>query len=159
MKIKNISKLSILILTILLVQACSNSDVDKQSLMSLIKTTNPPPISAIKDPKEERIVLDIQEEVLSNEKIYDVAVIKGKTDVLVAYKVKHIHRFRMKQIKGELKKRLEDQFENVQFTLSSDYKIFLEAVKLQKRTEQDNLSEEEFDEQLKDIIQLSKEQT
>ncbi|WAA08636.1 YhcN/YlaJ family sporulation lipoprotein [Fervidibacillus albus] len=160
MKNRGIRLQSIFFLTILLIAGCNTSDgVDKTSLLSLIKTTDPPPLTAKSDPNEENTVRKIKEEVLSNEKIYDAAIIKGKSDVLVAYKVKHLHRFRMKQIEGEVKKRLENEFENENFTISSDFKIFLEAIKLQKKSEQENLSEEEIDRQLKKIIKLSKEQT
>ena len=97
-----------------------------------MKTTNPNPIVTEKNNGEDK-VKKIEKEVSSFDELYDVAVVKGKKDTLVVYKVKHMHRFKMKKIEKDLTKRLEKNYPKENITVSSDYKIFLEAVRLVER--------------------------
>lgn len=138
---------------------CNKADGGSDGKNALIQTMNSPPIAAEKNRNEENLVQEINETVLSIHKIYDVVVVKGKEEVLVAYKVKHLHRFRMKQIEKELKDKLEKTFKDEKFSVSSDYKIFLEAVRLQQKAEKEKWDTDKIDQRLKEIIKLSEEKT
>ena len=65
----------------------------------------------------------------------------------------------MKKIERQLKEKLEKKFSGLTFTVSSDFKIFLEAVRLNERIKKENLSEEQKEKRLQEIIRLSRDKT
>jgi hypothetical protein len=128
--------------------------------MSLIQKSDPDPI--ILDEKTEddhKLVASIKKDVAKFEELYDVAVIKGEEEILVAYKVKHLQRFHMVKIEGEINKMLEEKYPKEDFIVSSDYKIFLEAVELNDKMKNPNFSEKDAKKKLEEIINLKKELT
>lgn len=158
MKARNVLGLAIMVAG--LVSCSQNNANDDKSELALIKTTNPHPV--LLDNKTEKkydLVKKIEKDIESMNELYDVAIIKGKKDVLVAYKVKHMHRFNMKKIEKNLKDMLEQKYPDENFTVSSDYKIFLEAVKLKDKMENTDLSKEKANKKLEEIIKLKKEMT
>lgn len=139
--------------------ACNN-DGPREAGLSLIKTTHPKPISLKDDSKkEEKLVNDIEKDVESFKELYDVSVIKGKNDILVSYKVRHMQRFHMKRIEKKIKNLLEKNYPDENFTISSDYKIFLEAVELEENLKNPNYSKEKAEKKLQEIIKLKEELT
>ncbi|PLR82054.1 sporulation protein [Bacillus canaveralius] len=148
----------LLLLTIILA-GCQEADEGKGNQMSLIRATNPAPVPISDKQKDIIIAQKVKEEVMAFDEIYDVAVIKGKKDVLVAYKVRHLERFGMKDIEKNITKRLEKEFPDENFTVSSDYKIFLEAVQLQEDMQKPDFSDIKAEKRLKSIISLQKEMT
>lgn len=162
MKVLRFRYLLLLIISISLVGGCNatnkNSEQSSEGT-ALIRTTNPPPLAAENTKDEAKSVKEIKKMVMANSKIYDAAIIKGDEGVLVAYKVRHMHRLRMKQIEKELKKELEKKYPDEKFSVSSDYKIFLEAVRLQEKSEKENLPSEKIEKRLSEIIKLSEEKT
>jgi hypothetical protein len=137
-----------------------NNDGPKESGVALIKTTNPAPLSFEKNTKKEiDLVASIELDIEDFDELYDVAVLKGKEDILVAYKVKHMQRFRMKKIEKEVNKLLEEKYPDENFTVSSDYKIFLEAVELEESMKDPNYSPKKAEKKLKEIIKMKKELT
>jgi hypothetical protein len=119
-----------------------------------MKTTNPNPTVTKKNYDQDNVE-SIEREVESIDEIYDVAVVKGKEATLVVYKVKHMQRFRMKQIEKDLTKKLEEKYPKEQFTVSSDYKIFLEAVRLVERKDNGNLSDKQSEKRLNEIVKMT----
>jgi hypothetical protein len=152
MKVLKISLMMFFILT-----GCSQNQAEQESRMSLIKTTNPKPIQ-ISNQKED-IVDEVKKDVMEEDEIFDVAVIKGKKETLVVYKVKHLKRFRMDQIEKKVKKKLEDHFPKETIIVSSDYKIFMEALELSKRMKDPNFPQNKAEKELNKIIKLKNEQT
>ncbi|MDQ0153925.1 YhcN/YlaJ family sporulation lipoprotein [Robertmurraya andreesenii] len=153
------ARLLIALLTLVLVGGCNN-DGPKESGMALIQTTNPSAVTLNKHTREESDLIEaIETDIEGFKELYDVAVVKGKKDILVAYKVKHLQRFRMKQIEKKVIKHLEDKYPNENFTVSSDYKIFLEAVELEKNMKNPNYSPKKAEDKLQEIIKLQKELT
>jgi hypothetical protein len=148
----------ILLLIVLLVSGCSQTKGVQESRASLIKTTNPSPVQ-INDKQEKNIADDVKKEVKKFDEIYDVAVVQGKKDTLVVYKVRHLQRFRMKQIEKNVTKQLEQKFPKGNFTVSSDYKIFMEAVELKDKVNEPKFSDEKAETRLQQIIKLKNEQT
>lgn len=137
---------------------CSTVNDTPETRSSLVRTSNPNPIAV--NNKDEKLAGDIKKTALSIDGIYDVAVIKGEAkDCLVAFKVHHLERFRMKKIEKQLTKELQKQFKDLSFTVSSDFKIFLEAVRLNEKVEKENLSKEKKEKRLQEIIKLSREKT
>ncbi|WP_062104414.1 YhcN/YlaJ family sporulation lipoprotein [Bacillus niameyensis] len=144
---------------LLFLASCSSKGDGKDSQLSLMKATQPEPILINYDKNEESVAQRVQEEIEEIDEIYDVAVIERGKKVLVAYKVKHLQRFRMKKIEKNLTKRLKDEFQNHQFTVSSDYKIFLESIRLKEKIETNKISDEEAEKKFEKIIKLKKEMT
>jgi hypothetical protein len=139
---------------------CSTVNDTAETRSSLVQTSNPNPIAVNNNNKDEKLAGDIKKTALSIDGIYDVAVIKGEAkDCLVAFKVHHLERFRMKKIEKQLTEELKTQFKDLSFTVSSDFKIFLEAVRLNEKAEKENLSKEKKEKRLQEIIKLSKEKT
>ncbi|MBY0120998.1 YhcN/YlaJ family sporulation lipoprotein [Bacillus sp. S/N-304-OC-R1] len=135
-------------------------DDTKDSDLALIKTTNPSPALLGKNTKENLELVDsIKKDISSMKELYDVAVVKGNNDTLVAYKVKHLHRFKMKKIEKRLNEMLEKKYPDENFTISSDYKIFLEAVKLNEKMKDPKYPDKKANEKLKEIIKLKNEMT
>lgn len=139
--------------------ACNN-DGPREAGLSLIQTTHLKPISLKDDSmKEENFVNAIERDVESFNELYDVFVIRGKNDVLVSYKVRHMQRFYMKRIGKKIKDHLEKNYPDENFTISSDYKIFLEAVELEKNLKNPNYSKEKAEKKLQEIIKLKEKLT
>jgi len=138
---------------------CSNNSHEQKSKTSLVKKTQPAPIEINYKEKENSIAFQVREEIKKIDKIYDVAIIEGNKDILVSYKVKHLHRFGMKKIEKDLNKALKEKFPKHTFVVSSDYKIFLEAIRLKEDVEYHNLSNKEAKKRLYKIIKLKKEMT
>jgi hypothetical protein len=146
-------------LGIIFITGCSKDEKSKEAKLALIKTTNPHPAVLNETKKEFQFSEELHKYVLSFPEIYDAAIITGKKNILVAYKVKHLHRFRMKKIEKELKKKLEKKYPNHTFVVSSDYKIFIEAVELNEKLKDPNYSREKAKKRFKKILKLQKEQT
>lgn len=145
---------------IIFTSACTQQDKVRESELSLLKTTNPEPAVVEKEKFYHMgAVENIKNEVNASPEIYDVAVVKNGKEVLVAYKVKHLQRFRMKEIEKLVNERLKKKFPDEEFVVSSDYKIFLETVKLKERLEKKNYNEKKIRKQFNDIVKLTKELT
>jgi hypothetical protein len=144
----------IFIVCVSLLVSCSQGQTEKDSQLALMKTTNPNP-TVTENNNDQDNVERIEREVESIDEIYDVAVVKGKEATLIVYKVKHMQRFRMKQIEKDLNKKLEEKYPNEQFTVSSDYKIFLEAVRLVERKGNGNLSDKQAEKRLNEIVKMT----
>lgn len=154
------NRLSIFVLFFIFALAACNDDGTKESGLALIQTTNPSPMSFEKNTQHELdLIGSIEMDIEGFEEIYDVAVLKGKEDILVSYKVKHLQRFHMKKIEKKVNKLLEEKYPDENFIISSDYKIFLEAVELEKNLQDPKFSDKDAEEKLQEIIKLKKELT
>ena len=149
-------KAVVYILYIIFLLGLNITDYWPDSRLALIKTTNPEPIQIEKDGAS---VEGVRNEVNQVDEIYDAAVIKGDHNTLVAYKVRHLDRFRMKNIENELKKHLEGKYKDETFVVSSDYKIFLEAVRLREDIDSGKINDKQADKRLHQLIRLKKERT
>lgn len=128
-----------------------------ESRKSMIQSVNPE-ATAVKK-KEHDVAEKVKKDVQSVPAIYDVAVIKGEEEILVAYKVKHMQRYHMKKIEGEINKKLEKNYPKENFVVSSDFKIFIEAIELKDRMKDKDYSTKDAEERLKKIIKFKKERT
>ncbi|MEH7250706.1 YhcN/YlaJ family sporulation lipoprotein [Neobacillus niacini] len=149
-----ILRLMIVTACVSLLGSCSQGKNVNDSQLALMKTTNPNPIVTERNNGEDT-VKKIEREVSSFDELYDVAVVKGKKETLVVYKVKHMQRFKMKKIERDLTKRLEKNYPKENIAVSSDYKIFLEAVRLVERKNKGKLSEKKAEKRLNEIIKMT----
>lgn len=144
------------VLLLIMITACGQNQGEK-SQNALVQKTNPDPVHIKKG--ETNYVTGIKHTISSFPEVYDVAVVKGKKDTLVAYKVKHMHRFKMDKIEKKMTDKLKKKYPKESFTVSSDYKIFLEAVKLQEAMNKSGNSDSKAEKRLQKIISLKDETT
>ncbi|PKG25564.1 YhcN/YlaJ family sporulation lipoprotein [Niallia nealsonii] len=158
---KNKKKLVYFLFILSFLLAGCEKEYSSISRWALLKTVDPKPITigGNESSSDQQVVEEIKKETSSTDGIYDVAVVKGAKNIIVAYKVEHMHRFRMKSIEKELKNKLKKNFPDEIFTVSSDFKIFLETVRLYDRVEHNQYSEKEANKRIKQIIALKKELT
>lgn len=149
-------QIPIYVMLFILLAACGQS-LGNDSKMALIKTTNPKPLEINNDGNNQ--VKKIKHDISSFPEVYDVAVIKGKKDILVAYKVKHMYRLQMKSIEKNLTDMLEKRYPKENFSVSSDYKIFLETIRLQEAIKKPDYSEKKAEKRLQSLIKLKDETT
>lgn len=155
----NRQSLILLLAVVLLISGCSNKEDGTEAKQSLMKTTQPAPIEISYEQKDDSIAYQIRKEVKDIDELYDVAVIEHKKKLIVAYKVKHLKRFGMKKIEKKLRKQLEKEHPDKEFIVSSDYKIFLEVIRLREALEDGNMSADEAEKRFDKIIKLKKEMT
>jgi len=157
MKIWTVASFNIFLCLTMLI-GCNSDEKGDQDYMALIQATHPKPTNIVAG-KNTVSAEDIRKNVESLDQIYDVAVIKGENEDLVVYKVKHLQRFHMKKIEKDVTEMLEKKYPDENFVVSSDYKIFLEAVRLGEKMKDPNYSKEEAQKRLEEIIELKKELT
>jgi hypothetical protein len=103
---------------------------------------------------------DQVEQLLNKQKqVSDVKVVNSDKELFIAAEIKHMDRFRIKEIEKKLKKLTEDNYPNHNVTLSTDMKIFLELDELEKKVNEKNMSKKKIEKELKRIKSLSEEQT
>ncbi|MGN1387357.1 MAG: YhcN/YlaJ family sporulation lipoprotein [Bacillus sp. (in: firmicutes)] len=145
--------------SLLFLTGCEGISKKGDAKWALFKTTNPHPAVLYETDEEFQFSEELHDYVLKMPEIYDAAIIVGKKRVLVAYKVKQMKRFKMKKIEKELQKKLEKKYTDRKFTVSSDFKIFLEAVELNEDLKDENYSRKKARKQFKKIIKLEQEKT
>lgn len=152
--------LFLLITTIIIsLAACTNTARGEKQYAVLKTSAQRSSVKVADNIKEVETLENIRNDILSLEPVYQVVVIKGEHETLVAYKVKQLHRFNMKKIEKDIQERLNKQYPDEDFVISSDFKIYLEASELYERTKQPNYPEEKEKKQLQKIIKLKKELT
>ncbi|WP_328820953.1 YhcN/YlaJ family sporulation lipoprotein [Peribacillus faecalis] len=151
--------LTMMIGSLLFLTGCEEFPKKGDAKWALFKTTNPHPAVLYETADEFKFSEELHDYVLKMPEIYDAAIIVGKERVLVAYKVKQMKRFKMKKIEKELKKKLEKKYKDRKFTVSSDFKIFLEAVELNEELKDKDYSRKKARKQFKKIIKLEQEKT
>lgn len=142
---------------LLLLTSCNQNQDAKDSQLALMKTTNPGPV--VTDHHNLNLGENVKNDVSSLSELYDVAVVKGEKNILVVYKVKHMQRFRMKKIEKNVTKMLEKKYPDEKFTVSSDYKIFLEAVRLEEKIKSGKFSEQRAEKRLQEIVKMTEART
>ncbi|CAM3768785.1 YhcN/YlaJ family sporulation lipoprotein [Mesobacillus thioparans] len=157
-KIKMIAVLGMFVTGI---AGCSSfGKTSPESRASMIQSVNPDPgaTNDLED-KDLELAARVKKDIAGLDEIFDVAVIAGKDDTLVAYKVKHMERFHMKAIEKEINKMLEKNYPGENFIVSSDFKIFIEAVELRERMKDPAYPDKKAEKELQRIISLKKEMT
>jgi Sporulation lipoprotein YhcN/YlaJ (Spore_YhcN_YlaJ) len=100
-----------------------------------------------------------EEKVKKMEEVTEVVAVNTDKELLVAFKIKHLQRFRLKKIESKVDKQLKKAFPDHKLTVSSDLKIFIETSKLKDKMKREKLSKKEVSKKIEKITKLSKEQT
>ncbi|MGG0410552.1 YhcN/YlaJ family sporulation lipoprotein [Peribacillus simplex] len=150
----------VFIVVLCVLTACNSQNDGKTENLAMIKRTNPEPMDIINgmDEKDEKgLISKVKETVANEDTIYDVIVVKNGKKIIVAYKVKHLQRFHMKKIEKTVTENLEEKFPKNDFIVSSDYKIFLESVRLNELLKEKDVPEKKARKKFKEIEELQKE--
>lgn len=152
----------VLIATTATLSACSPDSDSEEALASLFVPVDLEPVTLNEegyDRFDEQLVTFIQEELERDDKIHDAMVIQNGDDILVAYKVRQLSRFNMEKIESDVNKMLEKNFPSYNFIVTSDFKIFLEAVELAVHVDQEDYPKDKAKVWFDKIVELEKEQT
>lgn len=155
-----VKAVSVLMLIVIVTAGCNLGKTSPDSRASMIQSVNPEAGATNDlDAKGQNLAERVKKDIQALDAIFDVAVIKGKEETLVAYKVKHMKRFGMKKIEKEINKKLEENYPDEDFIVSSDFKIFIEAVELREKMKDPTYPDDKAEKQLQRIISLKKEMT
>lgn len=108
---------------------------------------------------EDGTIKEVAEHIEDTKELYDSVVVAADSTLVVSYKVKHLHRFQMKEIEKKMKIFLEEKYPDKEIVLSSDYKIFLELYDFSDKWAADSMNEKEAMDEIAKIIDLKKEMT
>jgi hypothetical protein len=155
-----VKAVAVLMLIVVVTAGCTLGKTSPDSRASMIQSVNPEAGATDDlDAKGQNLAEKVKKDIQALDAIFDVAVIKGKEETLVAYKVKHMKRFGMKKIEKEINKKLEKNYPDEDFIVSSDFKIFIEAVELREKMKDPAYPDDKAEKQLQRIISLKKEMT
>lgn len=91
--------------------------------------------------------------------ITDAVAVNNDKEIFLAYKVKHLERFRLKKIEKRVKKSLEEEFPFYQITVSSDLKLFLETGKLKEKLSKEKMTSKKLSREIEELNNLLNEKT
>jgi hypothetical protein len=158
---KRLSSIVICSLIAIVGGGCNHQQDSNESKMALIKTTQPAPVKLTSNSTRNTWSVSdkLRKDILHFDSIYDTAIIEGKKKAIVAYKVRHLHRFQMEKTEKQLTEHLDKNYPGHTFIVSSDYKIFLEVVRLKEKMENGKISKKAAKKRFNQIIALQKETT
>ena len=137
--------------------SCKPDSDSEEAKASLFKSVDPKPLYI--SGKNKAPLEKIKSKVRNFDEIHDVSVIQNDNQILVAYKVKHFNRFHMESIEKKLSNMLNNEFPKYEFLVSSDMKIFLEAIELTVHVQKENYPKKKAEKWFGNIVRLEKEQT
>lgn len=147
---------------IVTVSACTPDSDSKEAFVSMFVPVDVNPVTLNEegyDKFDEKLVNFIGKELEQDESVYDAMVVQNENEILVAYKVHQLKRFNMEKIEADLNNRLEKDFPDYDFYVTSDSKIFLEAVELAVHVDKENYPKDKAKHWFDKIVKLEKEQT
>lgn len=142
-----------ILLIIMMVTGCSGTNensTEKQQNITDVSFKN----SHNQSVAEKVTQLLKDEEVVENAK-----TVNSDKELLVAVKINHMDRFRLKEINQRLKKKVKEEYPDYKVMLSTDQKIFLELDKLENKIKADQLGKKKLEKEMNRIKSLSKELT
>lgn len=147
----------ITILSLLFITGCTNNS------SNTLTPTEQPNLELTKlstNNKADQNAANEAKEIISHfEEVSGVRAINHNKQLLIAIEVNHIDRFNLKDIEKELQKKANSSFENMEVTLSTDKKLFIELKKLEIKLTNDSISEKELSEEINKLKALMKEET
>ncbi|MFC0298906.1 YhcN/YlaJ family sporulation lipoprotein [Geobacillus jurassicus] len=91
--------------------------------------------------------------------VRDVVAVNSGDRLLVAYQIPHMKRWSRKQIEKDIDHKLRDMFPGYDVVSSSDLKIFWKTKELKANMDNPRWDERKFNQEIRRIEKLSKEQT
>lgn len=105
-------------------------------------------------------VANMAKETLSeNEDITSIKAVNTKKDMIIAFEIHHLKRFRLQEIREKVQEEMDQKFSDFNVIVSTDQKIFLELDRLEDKIFSDSISKKELNKKIKELVKLDKEQT
>ncbi|KIP21676.1 Sporulation lipoprotein YhcN/YlaJ [Anoxybacillus ayderensis] len=145
------------LISMFFLMSCAHEQKEQQQSLQQENITNVSHDGSAKrsDQQQAKRAVDMLKE---REDVKDAVAVEANGRLLVAYQVKHLHRFRMKQIEKEVGKALNEAF-GKKVIASHDLKIFWKTKALKEKIDTKNISEKEIEKEMTVIQKLSEEQT
>lgn len=93
------------------------------------------------------------------EQISEVHAVNNNNDLLVVITTDSIDRLQLEDIEKNAKEKLQEQIKDHKIHISTDEKLVIELEKLNKKIDDETISEKELNKKVTELIKLSKEQT
>ncbi|MBU5467112.1 YhcN/YlaJ family sporulation lipoprotein [Virgibacillus sp. MSJ-26] len=152
----NRKKLSVLILLIITMIACSsqpNTLEDKNNTeVEMTKINNPTSFN-------QDISNQAKEYVSKDKNITNVYAVNTEKKLVVAIEIPHMKRFQLQKIEDKSKKKIKEEFPEMDINFSTDKKIIIELEQLEQKLKTNSLTKKEMDKKIKKIISLMNEKT
>jgi|SRR5690625_4249519 len=149
-------KLSVLILLLITMIACSNQPnalEDKNNTeVEMTKINNPTSFN-------QDISNQAKELVSRDKNVTNVYAVNTEKQLIVAIEIPHMKRFQLQKIEDKLKKKIKEEFPEMDINFSTDKKIILELERLEQELKTKSLTKKEMDKKIKKIISLMNEKT
>ncbi|MFB4166300.1 YhcN/YlaJ family sporulation lipoprotein [Alteribacillus sp. JSM 102045] len=100
-----------------------------------------------------------KESVIEKDEVTDVKAVNTENDLLVAAKVGHFERFRIKSIEEKVTADLEKKYPNKNVYVSTDQKIIWETEKLENKLQEDKINRKKLKKEIQRINDLMNKKT
>nr|WP_290912124.1 YhcN/YlaJ family sporulation lipoprotein [Anoxybacillus sp.] len=151
--------MGIILIGCLMIGCAREPEVKKQSLqgknMIQLSTDGTAKTAETRQSVAEQAVAQIKQ----RGDIRDAVAVSTNKKLLLAYQVKQMARFRMKQIAKDIQQQLERLFPGHDVTTSSDLKLFWKTDELRGKIEKDRWSERKINREIDELKRLSEERT
>jgi hypothetical protein len=154
-----IRKLFLAFLIIGILFGCAKEKENKQQSLQNFNITKTSTKETADANLNQSVAKQAVQRISKKREIKDVVAVSTKKKLLLAYQVKHLQRFRMKQIENNIQKELEKLFPNHDVIISSDLKLFWKTEELRRKLNKDGIDEKEVNKQIEKLEKLSKELT
>jgi hypothetical protein len=144
----------------LLIVGCAREKEEKQQSSqgtNMIKTSTDGTAHSYK--VDQSVAKQAVQRIKAREDVKDAVAVSTKDKLLLVYQVKHMYRFRMKQIQKDVKQQLKTLFPDHEVIVSSDLKIFWKTDELRGKIHKDGMSERKINRQIEKLKKLSEERT
>ena len=151
--------LLIVTLAVGVISGCTNEEKEQQQSLqnaNLLRTGTGHAAQTLLD---QSVARKAAKRVEKMREIKDAIAVNTNEKLLLAYQVKQMQRFRLKQIEKDVRKELKKQFPNHDIIISSDIKLFWKTEELIEKMEKKDMSEKEIDKEIDKIEKLGNELT
>lgn len=147
----------LVLISVFFLMSCAHEQKEQQQSLQQENITNVSHNGSAKRSDQQHAEKAVQM-LRERQDVKDAVAVEANGRLLVAYQVKHLHRFRMKQIEKDVRNMLNDAFDE-KVIASHDLKIFWKTKALKEKIETKNMSEKEIEKEVTIIQKLSEEQT
>ncbi|MCZ0756170.1 YhcN/YlaJ family sporulation lipoprotein [Anoxybacillus sp. J5B_2022] len=151
--------IGIIIIGFVLLGCAREPGVQKQSLQGENMISLSTDGTARSHEESQSVAEQAVKQVKARNEIRDAVAVSTNRKLLLAYQVKQMDRFRMKQIAKDIQQQLELLFPDHDVTISSDLKLFWKTDELRGKIEKDHMSERKINQQINQLKRLSEERT
>lgn len=108
---------------------------------------------------DQQLSNQVKEYLKDNKDLTSVQAVNDEEKILITFEIPHMKRFKLADIRKELKKDIKEKFQIKKVEVSTDQKVILELDKLEEEIQDKSVNKNELKKELKRIIKLSKKQT